>query len=333
MSQRKAPDKTALVEAAVGLWSQEKASLRPLEEWERPALGDVADDRMVVYAEGAGTSLLTPRWTGIYAPLRSPRLLPDFMRVFGRTRRPRNSQIVRFYGQYGPLHLSVSPPRKVPFWAERLTQENQGKLSREAKRGLCEPVWWLVRHARELVRAYSLYVALKNDDVGTLRELLPAVGPGEQLIRYEWREGEITPYLRDHPSSADGHLGDGGAAMGPLSDEQCREWGRTLLADRLSQGDRDSRPGWHVLEKEIADELGPEQTTGVPRLVRGRTFTSLLGAMYTQLGRLVIAGEELRVCEGCGGWYYSTHGRQKHCEPYCADAARQREARRAAKGR
>jgi hypothetical protein len=321
-------------EAPLGLWPQLQITLRALEPWERPALGGTADDRMAVYARMIAGDMALPDWVGIYTPLANPDLLADFMRIFGRPRPPRDSQVIRFYREYGPLYLA-SEADGMPAWAELLSETDRRRLTSEA-RLMSEPVWWLMLKAREVARAYDLYLALKEDDPAAVRGLLRGIPEGVRLNRFEWQQGEIIAYIaeeepapprgRAHSAAVEQPLSRDHAPSGlhPLADEEYCQWGKRLLADRLSLGDRGSRPGWRLSE---LPSLPIEVTTAVPGLVRSRTFDNLLAAMYLQLGEMVTRGEVLGECRGCGGRFRTTHRGREYCDRYCSDAARQRKAR------
>lgn len=179
--------------------------------------------------------------------------------------------------------------------------------------------------------------ALRADDPQSLHALLPRVPEEMRLYRLEIEDGHIIPYVAEEVPKRSGHQRAGYAAVEqredsisperprrPLTDEECRWWGRWLLAEQLSRGEQGSDMKWYI-ENPRAKSLWYRQvTSGVPGMVRARRFRSLVAAIYVQLGGLVSDNEVYRVCPGCGGPFHPADGRQRYCDPRCGDAARQR---------
>jgi len=332
-------ENTGLSEAPLGLWFQVECELRPLRPEEFPAAGSVDDDRMVVFAEESAGGMTVPRWRGLYAPLAALALTPDFIRLFADPGRPRAARVREFYATYGPLReTTLVQGTVVPAWANRLAPEAQRALSPEARLLLCEPLWWVKRRARELRLVYDLYLALRADDPQGLRSLLPSVPQGVRLVGLAIEDGRITPYVADEGPAPKGRRSRAGSvALGraeevlpagtplrPLSDEECRSWGRQLLAGELSKGERRSQLDWYVEDLSAQGASHPDLASGVMGLVRTRRFDDLTAAMYVQLAEMMARGEVFSTCPGCGGPFHPLHGRQKYCHPRCGDADRQR---------
>jgi hypothetical protein len=98
----------------------------------------------------------------------------------------------------------------------------------------------------------------------------------------------------------------------PLTEHECHRWGYQLLADQLTQAQAQSSVSWMVDDE------------GGYRLVQGRRFPDLMVAVYLQLGDMVKQRKLYRVCEGCGGPFWSEGGKRRFCHPRCGDAYRQR---------
>lgn len=195
-------------------------------------------------------------------------------------------------------------------------------------------MWWVRRRAREVRATYDLYRALRTDDPQGLRALLPTVPKGMRLERLEIEDGHIIPYVAEEEPKSTGRRRAGSAAMEQridhlpserprrsLTDAECRWWGRQLLAQQLTWGERGAEMKWYLEHPPAESSQHPEVASGVPGLVRARVFPNLLTAIYLQLGD---RGEVYKVCPGCGGPFYRGDGRQKYCDPRCGDAARQR---------
>jgi hypothetical protein len=323
---------------AVGLWFQLEADLRPLRSEEFPGFAPVDDDRMVVWAETAPHGILRMRDRGWYAPLRASDLSAHFMRLFAGAGRPRAARVREFYARYGALkETSPADHGEIPAWAAHLPPESRASLADEARLLLCEPLWWVRRRAREVRRTYDLYLALRADDPQSLRALLPRVPEGMHLDRLKIEDGHIIPYVAEEEPKRSGRRRVGSAAVEqreesisperprrPLTDEECRGWGRWLLAEQLSRGEQGSDMKWYLENPQAKSLWHPQVASGVPGLVRARRFRSLLAAIYVQLADMVSDSKVYQICLGCGGPFHPSDGRQRYCDPRCGDAARQR---------
>jgi len=312
-----------------GLWFQVEASIRPLEPYERPAWCLVADDRMVTFGERTASGMFAPRWVGIYSPLDTPALSADFMRLFGGGQLPRDQRVAKFYRQYGPLYQkAVIAGEETGAWVARLSPQARRQVSAEARLRLCEPLWWVVEQAREMRLFYHVYRALAADDLPALRSMLGQVPQGEEVrgVRLAPTGISLLTAEAEPEHKTQGRRRAGSAAVErpaasvsgdvprrPLADEECRHWGYQLLADQLTAAQGQSSVKWMV------DEQG-----GSHQLVQGRTFADLTLAMYLQLGDMMRRGERYRICQGCGGPFWSPGGKRKFCDPRCGDAYRQR---------
>jgi len=312
-----------------GLWFQVDATIRPLEQSERPAWSLVPDDRMVVFGGQTGSGMAAVRWTDPYSPVDTPALSADFMRLFGGASLPRDQRVIEFYREYGPLRQKTeSDGRETGAWVERLSAPARRELSAEVRLLLCEPLWSVAEVGREMRLFYEVYRALASDDLTSLRSILGGVPQGEEvrgvrlaatgisLLTAE-AEPEKRPKGRRRSSSAAVERPTtsvpADVARRPLTDEECRRWGNQVLADQLTAAQQHSSVKWMV-----DDESGEYQ------LVRGRTFPDLAVGMYLQLGDMMEQGEIYRTCEGCGGPFWSRGGKRKFCDTLCGDAYRQR---------
>lgn len=322
----------------MGLWFQVEAHLRPLQPEEFPTSAPLDDDRMVVYAEETLGQMVRASWRGLYAPLAAAGLAADFMRLFAGPGRPRAARVRQFYAAYGPLRETrVIEGEEVPAWAAHLATEHRSSLSGEARLFVCEPLWWVRRRAREVRRTYDLYLALRADDPESLRSLLPRISEGMRLLSLDIEDGQVVPYVAEEGPKPPGRRRVGSVAVErqqdaissgrprrPLTDEECRWWGRSLLAAQLTRGEQGSDMKWYLEDPQGESSQHPEVASGVAGLVRGHRFRDLLAAIYVQLGMMVSRSKVYQVCPGCGGPFHPSDGRQKYCDPRCGDAARQR---------
>lgn len=312
-----------------GLWFRVEATIRPLEQSERPAWSLVPDDRMVVFGGQSGPGMATVRWTGPYSPVKTPALSADFMRLFGGASLPRDQRVMEFYRDYGPLRQKAqSDGTETGAWVARLPAAARRELSVEARLLLCEPLWSVAEAAREMRLFYEVYRALASDDLASLRPMLSGVPQGEEVrgVRLaatgiSLLTAEAEPVQKPKRRRKSGSAAverpttsvPADVARRPLTDAECRRWGNQVLADQLTAAQHHSSVKWMVDEEE-----------GSYQLVQGRTFPDLVVAMYLQLGDMMERGEVYRTCEGCGGPFWSQGGKRKFCDTLCGDAYRQR---------
>lgn len=312
-----------------GLWFQVDATLRPLEQSERPAWCLMPDDRMVVFGGQAGSSMAAVRWTGIYSPIDTPALAADFMRLFGGASLPKDQRVIEFYRDYGPLRQKAQTDEgETGAWVARLSAAARRELPAEVRLLLCEPLWSVAEVGREMRLFYEVYRALASDDLASLRSMLGGVPQGEEVrgvrlaatgVSLLTAEAEPVqkPERRRRSSSAALERPTtsvpADVARRPLTDAECRRWGNQVLADQLTAAQHHSSVKWMV-----------DDEPGGYRLVRGRTFPDLVVAMYLQLGDMMERGKVYRTCEGCDGPFWSEGGKRKFCDTLCGDAYRQR---------
>ena len=330
-----------------GSWSRVRARIRPLRPSEAPAASPTLDGRMVeffrVYRGG-----LEPDWPEdwSYNPLREPKLLTDFLHVFGRDQAPTDEEVIDFYGRYGRLgeHTTVQTAAGIqyaPLWIDRLEPEDQQQLVLE-KKGLpwCEPVWWLRERGREMRLLYQLYLGLQENRLNSLRSLLGPVPEGKWICGIEILAGTVirdvaaehtrVPGLPDESTRErlSAAPPESERKLQPLSDEECVRWARRLLASRLTAGEGRTFTEWvdvrQALECATKGEPDGSPRSGTAGLVRVRPVQSLLAALYVHLVQLVSAGVVLRQCPGCDRLFYPGRSDQEYCDPRCGDAARQR---------
>jgi len=329
-------------EVPQGFWPRVRARLRPLSVTEMPSNAVVHDGRMVDFfaREGSGVWL-----DGIdfepYAPLRDPRLLGDFMHLFGREQAPADSEIVEFYARYGPLRdWTEGDGAKVPSWALRLRPEDRRHLRGEARLLLCEPVWWLCERARELRLTYDLYIALRERRTPLLRSVVGEVPKGRYIKELRIADGRITGDLIDRPDlnhrrhqtssipRSRRSLETSRRAWRTQMDEACMGLCTGLLARQLNAAEARSTRRWvggrhAIVDLEKDTPLGT-RPRGSLDLTRVRTVDNLVSAMYLHLGELVGRDMILRQCPGCGRLFYPRRPNQKHCDARCGAAKRQR---------
>jgi hypothetical protein len=310
------------------LWERVEVSLRPLEDWERPVSGSGAEDRVIVIAREPGSHLPVAHGVGVYQPLEELSLLPDFMRLFAGTSRPRAARVIGFYGRYGALRQRITLEGELlPAWAGRLSAAARARLTPDA-RWLEEPGWWVEEQARELRLGYALYGALQEDNLVALRGMLGGVPEGKRIDRFALEAGQIKSYVADEEvlpgeqprpragSAAVEQPGDAyppGTPLRALTDEECRREGGRLLTAQLSAAMDRFSTTWST---QITSD-------GRARLVRFRTFPDLVTVMWEQLGDLIARGASYPICRGCGGAFLPT-GKQRFCDKLCGDAWRQR---------
>jgi hypothetical protein len=309
-------------------WFRVEASLRRVEPEERPAWCLVPDDRMVVYGELTPSGVWAPRAAGLYSPLATPTLCPDFMRLFGAGPLPRDQRVLGFYGQYGALDQKTrGDGPETSAWLARVLAHGRRPRTGEARLGFCEPLWWVAEQAREMRLCYDVYQALVGDDLASLRAMLGEVPQGEEvrgvrlaaaglsLLTAEAEPPPTRPGRRVGSAAVERPAAEASRELArrPLTEEECSTWGYRMLAERFTAVQQQSSVKW-MLDAEGAR----------PRLVQSRTFPDLVVAMYLQLAELVAAGQLYRTCEACGGPFWAKPGKQRFCDRQCGDAWRQR---------
>jgi len=329
-----------------GSWPQVRARLRPLRPAETPAASPTPDGRMVEYFQRRGP-FVEPDWPNdsSYNPLREPKLLTEFLHLFGRDQAPTDNEVIGFYGRYGYLgeHTTIGTDylQHAPLWMGRLEPEDQQRLLSEDK-GIhwSEPVWWLRERGREMRLLYQLYLGLQENRLNSLRSLLGPVPEGKWICGIEIVAGNVIrdvaaqhtriPGLPDQSTRE--RLGaapsDSERRLRPLSGEECVLWARRLLASRLNDGEGGTFTEWadvrRALESATKGEPDGTPRSGTAGLVRVRSVRSLLAALYVHLGQLVSTGMALRQCPGCDRLFYPGRSDQEYCDQRCGDAARQR---------
>ncbi len=335
-------------EARMGLAWQVRARLRPLQAWEQPPDADLCDDRMVEFFM-VKDGMTTLDSVGAYYPLLAPDLLPDFLALFAREPPAPERKVVEFYARYGAVseHVLIDGKR-WPAWTARLSAEDRGQLSTEARLGLCEPIWWLRERARELRVTYDIYVALREGSLPALRAMIGRVPEGKRIISIGIAAGQISRTVTDDERGAGRRAGSFApepdpapvtdpSTLAPLPDEQVLFWARQLLAYQLNIGESRSKRRWdQYVDLPGIPTPREQQALGAPAsdplgLVRCRSAQDLTAAMYLQLGELAARHVVLYQCEGCGRLFYRHHGKQRFCGASCGDAARQRDYYRNAK--
>jgi len=351
----------------LGLWLRVRARIRQAGAWEMPAGAGVMDDRMVECWPNTESDLHVLDVTEVYTPSSDLNLLGTFIHVFAGERTPTDEEVADFYGEHGPLLDSVTVDgQSVAAWTLRLEEEDQRRLSEEARRGLCEPLWWVRERALEVRLTYDLYVALKEDKVSSLRALLGGVPEGKRILSMYMLAGSI---MRDLVSEQEVGRGDnlsthegvvrrpaGSFALDflavgteptqsplrPLTEDECRHWARSLLAGQLNAAERRTRREWTPIDDFLPQASAKGEPAGAGPsgglgLVWGCRFDSLTTAIYLQIAHLAQRNIALRQCLGCQRLFYSRRRNHRYCDAYCGDAARQRnyydEHVRKAKGR
>ena len=326
-----------------GSWSRVRARIRPLRPAEAPAASPTLDGRMVEFFRQHGP-FLEPDWPEdwSYNPLREPKLLTEFLHVFGRDQAPTDDEVIWFYGQYGRLgELTIVGNQYVPLWVDRLEAQDQQRLLAD-KGGLdwCEPVWWLRERGREMQLLYQLYLGLQENRLNSIRSLLGPVPEGKRICGIAIVAGTVIrdvaaehTRIRGVPDRStlerlEAAPPESEQKLQPLSDEECVRWARRLLASRLTAGEGRTFTEWvdvrQALEYATKGEPDGNPRSGTAGLVRVRSVQSLLAALYAHLGQLVSAGVVLRQCPGCDRLFYPGRSDQQYCDRRCGDAARQR---------
>jgi len=297
-----------------GPWPQVRARLRPLEPFETQAGSQPEDSRMVEFWKQEG-DLPLPDTIGEYSALDTPSLLGDYIHVFGRDEAPPDRDVIDFFAAYGPLwERSWQSGLPSPLWAEELDERDRGRLSVPAQLALCEPVWLLKQRARELRRAYQLYLALRGKGLPALRALLGGgLEQGRRIADIRLLEGEL---IRD--TEPDGSSSPTGMRrLRPVPEWECRLHANALLSEQLSRGEAGLRRYWDVLWPAVSEDTWMS-------LTRGRMLESLTAALFLQLAQLVEENAVLTQCQGCGRLFHPGRRDQVYCSVRCGDATRQR---------
>jgi hypothetical protein len=319
-----------------------------------PAGAGVMDNRVVECWRTLESDVPMLDATELYSPSSDFDLLGRFIQVFAGEQAPADEAVIEFDGRYGPLLESVTVDgKRVAAWTRRLEEQDQLKLSEEARSGLCEPLWWVRERALEVHLTYDLYAALQGDKISSLRALLGGVPAGKRILSMYILAGRIMRDLVGEEEVGKGEdrsrhegivrrapgsfawdsfaVGEQPAesALRALTDDECRYWARTLLAGQLNLAERGTRREWtptdYFLPQAWAkgEPDGAEPSGGLG-LVWGCRFESLTAAIYLQIAHLAQRNITLRQCPGCQRLFYSRRRNQLYCDAYCGNAARQR---------
>lgn len=299
-------------------------------DWRPPEVGET-DRRVVVFLSSEGNLDVT-RYRKWYDPTTVPDLLPRFVRLdFSQ-----DSEIARFYQDFGRLGV---PDR------DKLRPFNY-----EDWRGLGgEPVWWLRHKARELHALMEIYYALRRRDTRRLRKLLgpvymhedywPMPSPDEWIEDYMFRAGAGLPPSDSewYPSPPRSRAPRGiilipckrGGRLSTLTARRCLYWASYLVSTWVN---------WHLESvRRVVGIPQPEfwQRERAKRAARPfvpKWYCSrLLDALYVHFYDIITGNGELRRCLGCGDLYpvpVVQRGRPKvYCTRRCQNAANKRAQR------
>jgi len=341
-------------------WEEAKGAWRPSVGWEREFgswafryspdvvdLGrqrvrspyDVAqgmssgvDRRVVVFLDSEGNTD-TARLRGGYDPTTEP----DLLRRFANLDFSQDSEIVRFYEDFGPL--GVPDPDDL----EPYGHEDWPSLGGE-------PVWWLKHKSAELRALTELYYGLQTRSTRRLRRLLgpvcmlefglPAPSPDAWVEDHMYRAGAGLPPSDNGfcPSLPRPANVKGGGFLVPrrmagrfakLTGRECTKWASYLVRTWVNRHLESVRRivGWpqpQPWQKERAERAA---RPFVPQWY----CHGLLGALYAHFYDIITGNGELRRCPNCGDLYpvpVVQRGRPKrYCTRRCQNAANKRAQR------
>ena len=309
-----------------------RARIRPAKPFELPP--GVSDTRMVQFSTTTESGMQIIDYVAFYDPMPDLDLIGVFIHIFA-DHQPSDTQVIDFYDRYGPLsHHETVDGESLPAWVWRLQPEDREKLSTEARFGQCEPLWWVRERAMELRLSYDLWAALRQYNVPALRALLGGVPEGKVLTGIAIVAGRVVHTVVDEKDVGRGQAGSfsleshaANAAAGsirPLTDDECRLWGRRALAAQLNVGESRTKREWAARDDLFIQASSREPPKGTPDLVRVTGFHGLDTALHLQLAELVDRDLILRQCIGCQRLFYPRRTDQRYCTAACGDATRQR---------
>jgi len=338
-------------------WEEAKGAWRPSVGWERefgswafrhsPDVVDLGpqrvrspydfaqgvsgavDRRVVVFLDSEG-NIDAARFRGGYDPTTKP----DLLRRFVDLDFSQDSEIVRFYEDFGPLGIP--------------DQDDLRPYGHREWRSLGgEPVWWLKQKAAELRALMELYYGLQTRSTRRLRRLLgpvymlevglPAPSPDAWVEDYMYRAGAGLPpsdsgFCPSLPRPADAR-GNGflvpqrmAGRVARLTGRECTKWASYLVSSWVNRHLESVRRVVGIPQPEPWRTKDAERAARpfVPRWHCHR----LLDALYVHFYDIITGNGELRRCLNCSDLYpvpVVQRGRpKKYCTRRCQNAANKR---------